>query len=112
MNKEAKEKWIEALRSGKYTQGKNCLKNIDNTYCCLGVLVKVFEDHYGLKFDQKINCSHNAMVFGSQCSIAAPPEIVIDWIKLEPKHQNLLMNLNDKHGCSFAGIADVLMNLD
>ncbi len=31
-----KAKWIEALRSGKYKQGKGCLKNGDK-YCCLGV---------------------------------------------------------------------------
>ena len=112
MNKEAKQKWIEALRSGMYTQGKCSLKNTDNNYCCLGVLVEVFEKHYGLKFDQKINASYNAMEFGSFGSVAAPPELVIDWIKLLPKHQTLLMNLNDKHGCSFAGIADLLEHLD
>lgn len=111
MNEVAKEKWIEALRSGRYTQGKNCLMDTDKAYCCLGVLVRVFEEHYGLKFDQKITPA-NSVEFGSCCSVAAPPEIVIDWIKLKPKHQTLLMNLNDKHGCSFAGIADVLEHLD
>lgn len=111
MNKEAKEKWIEALRSGKYKQGKSCLMGTDNAYCCLGVLVRVFEEHYGLKFDQKVTPA-NSVEFGSFCSIASPPEIVIDWIGLAPGHQTLLMNLNDKHGCSFAGIADVLMYLD
>ena len=29
-------KWVKELRSGKYKQGKSCLKNA-NTYCCLGV---------------------------------------------------------------------------
>lgn len=31
-----KKKWVEALRSGKYQQGKYYLKDGD-TYCCLGV---------------------------------------------------------------------------
>lgn len=112
MNEVAKEKWIAALRSGRYMQGKSCLKGVDGNYCCLGVLVEVFEDYYGLRFDRKTNSSQNAVEFGSYCSVSAPPEIVIDWIKLLPKHQTLLINLNDKHGCSFAGIADVLEHLD
>ena len=34
-----KEKWLVALRSGDYKQGKSTLWDaIDNTYCCLGVL--------------------------------------------------------------------------
>ncbi len=112
MNKEAKEKWITALRSGRYMQGKSCLKRADNTYCCLGVLVEVFEKHHGLKFDQKINVSYNAVEFGAYCSKSVPPEIVINWLDITPRHQTLLMNLNDNHGCSFAGIADVLEHLD
>ena len=112
MNQEAKQKWIEALRSGKYKQGQSCLKNTDNAYCCLGVLVHVFEAYHGLKFDQKINDSYNAVEFGSFCSKSVPPELVIDWLGITPKHQTLLMNLNDKHGCSFAGIADLLEHLD
>ena len=42
LNKEIKEKWINALRSGEYTQGQGYLyiENSDGTesFCCLGVL--------------------------------------------------------------------------
>lgn len=42
MKAELKEKWVAALRSGEYKQGKNLLHNReDNTFCCLGVLCKV-----------------------------------------------------------------------
>jgi hypothetical protein len=37
-----KEKWLEALRSGKYNKGKESLLN-DDKYCCLGVLCEVQE---------------------------------------------------------------------
>jgi len=37
MNKEIKARWIKALRSGDYKQGRDRLKRND-TYCCLGVL--------------------------------------------------------------------------
>ena len=40
MPKELKEKWLAALRSGEYEQGKDSLYN-GNSYCCLGVLQKV-----------------------------------------------------------------------
>ncbi len=45
MDKEIAEKWVKALRSGKYEQGKNTLCSIDEKgnkkYCCLGVLNEV-----------------------------------------------------------------------
>lgn len=34
-----KAKWVAALRSGKYEQGKGYLKD-GNSYCCLGVAVE------------------------------------------------------------------------
>jgi hypothetical protein len=36
-------KWLEALRSGKYVQGKNALKREDGSFCCLGVLQDVLD---------------------------------------------------------------------
>lgn len=29
--------WLEALESGKFEQGQNCLRSGDNKFCCLGV---------------------------------------------------------------------------
>ena len=44
---EIKKKWVEALRSGDYKQGKTCLKQIDfdgeTRHCCLGVLAEICE---------------------------------------------------------------------
>lgn len=40
MTAEMKAKWLEALRSGKYKQGRNLLRNGDK-YCCLGVLCDI-----------------------------------------------------------------------
>jgi hypothetical protein len=34
-------KWVEALRSGEFEQGRNAMNNEDNSYCCLGVACKV-----------------------------------------------------------------------
>lgn len=42
MKKEIAEKWIAALRSGKYKQGRACLQKGDQ-FCCLGVLCDILE---------------------------------------------------------------------
>jgi hypothetical protein len=38
MKKEYLDKWLAALRSGKYKQGKHQLKTDSGAFCCLGVL--------------------------------------------------------------------------
>jgi hypothetical protein len=35
------ERWIAALRSGKYKQGRFNLRSTDDDYCCLGVLCDI-----------------------------------------------------------------------
>ena len=40
MIEEIKAKWVEALRSGKYTQARHALKG-DRGFCCLGVLCDI-----------------------------------------------------------------------
>ncbi len=42
MDPELKKKWVAALRSGEYKQGRNRLhRKVDNSFCCLGVLCEV-----------------------------------------------------------------------
>lgn len=46
MDKTIKEKWVRALNSGVYQQGKCALKRVIDgqaTYCCLGVLCDVMD---------------------------------------------------------------------
>lgn len=40
---ELKVKWLEALRSDKYQQGKSYLRTVDDKFCCLGVLCDVVD---------------------------------------------------------------------
>lgn len=42
MKKEIADKWVAALRSGQYKQGREYLRRGDQ-YCCLGVLCEVVE---------------------------------------------------------------------
>ena len=89
-------KWIKALRSGRYKQGRKRLRT-GNKYCCLGVACKVF--------------SHP---FGSDESFA-PPDIVFRLALISPaaslvgdidiKGKTCLAGAND-NGATFAEIAD------
>lgn len=43
MDAELKTKWVEALRSGKYTQARRTLRGATEGFCCLGVLCDVYD---------------------------------------------------------------------
>jgi hypothetical protein len=54
MNPELKKKWVKALRSGEYKQGRGYLAN-KGKYCCLGVLAVAClgvskEDAFGVAY--------------------------------------------------------------
>ena len=53
MDRELKDRWVAALRSGKYPQGTHSLKSCDR-YCCLGVLCDLLADD-GL-IDRELKC--------------------------------------------------------
>lgn len=44
MKKEIADKWVAALRSGKYKQGEGFLRKGENEFCCLGVLCDINQD--------------------------------------------------------------------
>jgi hypothetical protein len=47
MNQEIKAKWIAALRSGEYKQGRGHLKGAQDDFCCLGVLCDLYATEVG-----------------------------------------------------------------
>ena len=56
MNPEVKTKWLEALRSGEYLQGKEFLlrrtADGEERFCCLGVLCNLYaQEHPGTGFN-------------------------------------------------------------
>ena len=53
MNKEYKEKWLKALRSGYYKQANGCLHNSEGAYCCLGVLANIAKKEVGGYWEQE-----------------------------------------------------------
>lgn len=65
MNPELKTKWLTALRSGDYKQGKERLKNVDGTMCCLGVLCDLMGAEWTDPAGGPIMCRLNDETYGT-----------------------------------------------
>ncbi len=111
MNKDVKEKWISALRSGEYKRTINLLHE-DNKFCCLGVLCDLAVKEGIIEEPKMIN---NFYVYGEHQEVDVLPKEVYDWAGLEKWSRNgrynetdfTLAELNDD-GKSFKYIAKVI----
>ena len=115
MKKRIKNRWIKALKSGEYVQGKDRLYNPeDNTYCCLGVLCKLYAKDKKKGLQKVINMP------GSDEG-AVLPSAVAKWAGIEGEldiynspnvitstRQVELVTLNDHDNLTFEEIADIL----
>jgi hypothetical protein len=101
---ELKTKWVEALRSGRYKQGRGCLRSGDN-YCCLGVLCDVSGvGQWGTKDYYSSDCYS----VGMDTACYALPVKIIQSEGLSDSTINTLCVLNDETKASFAEIADYI----
>ena len=97
-----KSKWIAALRSEKYTQGNNILKNVtgQTKHCCLGVLCEISED---IKWvDDTFYVDGKSII--SNLVIFDHHDVYCYHIDLY--YQSQLIYLNDREQKSFSEIAD------
>jgi hypothetical protein len=101
VNKTIKKKWLKALRSGKYQQGKNTLKwqsgNRDPEFCCLGVLCEIQGRKWRRLFAHSTHFKGGASVAVKEIREAG----------IHPEVAQSLAMLNDT-GSSFAEIADYI----
>jgi hypothetical protein len=100
MNSEIKERWIAALRSGRYNQTKHRLKD-NHGHCCLGVLCEVYREH-----KPEFTIDKNGVVL---------PWEVAEWAGLssltykpDPQLSRSVISMNDTLGWSFNEIADAI----
>jgi hypothetical protein len=107
MKAELKQKWVKALRSGLYEQGKGRLKSLDDRFCCLGVLADV----YGCSWQPNPNSKYvydlavEGVVDAVQGYTSVLPQPFLDVVGLDQDHCGTLVNMNDAVGMSFYGIA-------
>ncbi len=124
MNPERKALWLEALRSGEYTQGRNSLKREVGPdaarHCCLGVACEVYKRETGEGEwvrhgeDLEFTVRDDTGVDFSWSQLPAP---VAEWFDLDvnpyvfedrgQRERDSLAGLNDA-GRSFREIADII----
>jgi hypothetical protein len=102
LSPEFKAKWLAALRSGKYEQGRGFLRSENDCYCCLGVAL----DLCGVvwKADSWRDGRYGTAEHGSWAYPIAPERKTLG-LTLDQAHE--LASLNDM-GKSFAEIADYI----
>lgn len=79
MNRQVKKLWVKALRSGRYRQGANRLRQDNGSpkFCCLGVLCEVYRKENGGKWTHVKD--NNAMFIHAVVDL---PLTVCDWAGL------------------------------
>lgn len=107
LNDVAKE-WVKALRSGDYKQGIHSLHNLDDSFCCLGVLCDLAVEA-GVARESKSGKEIGYEADGFYASLLPPS--VAKWAGLRTRQGNSfahsLVYLNDD-GRPFTEIADVI----
>lgn len=106
MKPEVKTKWLAALRSGEYKQGRYVLRTASDNFCCLGVLCDLAEKAGVVKATLRKDAYQYAGKKGFL------PSEVVNWAGLDydnPKvGDELLTELNDFENLSFDDIADYI----
>jgi hypothetical protein len=97
LSRDAKAKWLKALRSGKYKQARGTLFNGDG-YCCLGVLCRT----QGIS-----NRKMRGWAFPESIGVNAFPDDLTFAIGYGD-NLKWLSWLNDKARLTFAEIADLI----
>lgn len=115
MNQEVKEKWVAALRSGKYVQSKLRLKT-KYGYCCLGVLCDLAVKEGICKEYPGEDLHTEEVSFDNRTSIL--PDSVLRWAGIGSANPNMqiegkiyphtLSECNDSLELDFNQIAEVI----
>jgi hypothetical protein len=109
MKKSVMKKWVAALRSGEYKQGRYKLRSANDKFCCLGVLCNLHAQEHP-EFAAK---QSDKQLYGGDDSL--PVDEVIKWAGFKPGNHAgqipsvycTLTNLNDT-GKTFNEISDII----
>ena len=105
MNETIKKRWLKALRSDEYVQGKGalCVTNSEDKFCCLGVLCNVRAEGSKTLY-WKLHDSDELMFSGEYLLLS---KSMLSWADLTEEQQSCLANQNDG-GDSFEKIANYI----
>ena len=83
MNQDIKQRWVDALRSGEYQQGRGCLHDSkNNSFCCLGVLTDLYIKEHDKEWHKPGRCTE--LTF--ERNGGALPPSVITWAGLSNRN--------------------------
>lgn len=99
MNKEYIRKWIAALESGQYTQGKYYLKK-GGRHCCLGVACEV-----AIQNGLELSIDNHGLSYYFDGNSAELPTKVKEWYGISHEDEHEFMLLNDHYELDFKEIA-------
>lgn len=122
MDSKVKKKWLRALRSGRYQQGRHRLRTKHNKFCCLGVLCDLHAKATGKKGWKEETRGMFGAGFSYLGQDTLPPQSVCEWagfpkvgdlcitnpkVKSRNGRQSDLAKRNDNRA-TFAEIADLI----
>lgn len=120
MDKKIAIRWVKALRSKKYKQGRGALCRFDHRgenpqYCCLGVLTDIYQKDQHRKGKKVLNSFiKDELLFFGKSNYEVLPHSVIKWAKMKSNYGafdvmdcDSLSVMND-YGDSFAKIAKLI----
>lgn len=98
MNPEVKQKWIDALRSGKYEQGSEKLRS-QQGYCCLGVLCDLYAQEHETQWEFRGNEETNLQLmdywyFEDQSEFL--PDSVKEWAGLPVGNPSVRVDVSEE----------------
>lgn len=104
MNKQVKQKWIKALRSGNYKQSIGAMYDgKTNTHCCLGVLSRLYIKEHNIS-GKNLTSIIDDQLGNKKAPSSYPNAKVLKWAGLHHYTCHTLANKND-HGVTFKEIA-------
>lgn len=101
------EKWLEALRGGKYAQAYSRLRDNEG-FCCLGVACDVLKDDVGGKW---LKDNHFKVSLNQAATMGALPIKVRELLSLSCRQEDVLTDMNDTDRATFPEIADYLESI-
>ena len=118
---ENRAKWVEALRSGNYRQGRFALRPSNSEFCCLGVACDISKQGH---WETSSNANRGYVIPPdySAYNRGSLPTEVMKWLGLDSEmgifteaiktkdnhHCASLTDFNDTQGATFNDIADVI----
>jgi hypothetical protein len=103
MNRDTRDRWVAALRSGDYAQGRRLLRSFNDYFCSIGVLCDVVDPAGWSGHGAGWSRGHGGYRYRGA---GFRPEQALFSVGLTLSVAGYLLRMNDEMGLSFAQIAD------